>query len=543
MQNNYILTNKDNEILSFYYGEERAIYCEKIGADNYPIKTKVIQDVTDCFTVDINPNKDIYIFCQNYNGDIILCILEQNTFRHKVLFRDKSVNPKNMLFYPIFFKGNMSLVYNTPVENNNFLAIKTLVGGKNWTNAENIDDFCFLQNNMFYMQKISEDNLIIAYQKKYQDIQIGYKEIKNGNISDFVTIHKTGYQIVDYSFIYFKGTIHYLYIIKTLFSSQLIYKRKDENGISSPVILFEGQRIKSCSINIFNNNLYCSFIGNSTIYYCQSEDFGKTFLPMYKYRKPISQDTIKARFISSVNINGSSINEVYIDSRNTLNIYMLPEFLPSIFNKNMGKRQDSYNIENTNKNKFITSLNSQFIEDIELEKENVEPNTNAKINIYQNREQDISKSTNQMQKATPLENDFMANFNLEEFEQFNMQKENINNIGRNVALNRAMDNDLILENKVKMLNEELKGKNSQILKLNDIIQNKNKNQTDIEINLRQKIRNMEDENHNLLKKIDDLKKEMENIKNRNKPIESEGIKNNEQSTPKFEGENKENREE
>ena len=61
MQNNYILLNRNNEILSFYYGEERAIYCKKLGSNNYPITNKIIQNVTDCFTVDIGPNKEIYI--------------------------------------------------------------------------------------------------------------------------------------------------------------------------------------------------------------------------------------------------------------------------------------------------------------------------------------------------------------------------------------------------------------------------------------------------------------------------------------------------
>ncbi len=464
MQNNYIVTNKDNEIFSFYYGEERAIYCEKIGVDNYPIKSKVIQDVADCFTVGISPNKDIYIFCQNYSGDIILCTLEQNEFKNRVIFVDKGSKTKNILFYPIFFKGNMSLIYNTHLENRNFLAIKTLIGGKNWASAENIDDFYFLQNNIFYLQKESDDDIIIAYQKKYQDVQIGFKHIKNGNISDFVTMHKTGYQIVDYSFVYFKGSVHYLYIIKTLFSSQLIYKRKDEDGISKPIILFEGQRIKSCSINIFNNNLYCNFIANSTLYYCKSEDFGKTFLPIYKYTKPISQDTIKARFISIDSIEGSSINEVYIDSKNTLNIYMLPDFLPSIFNKNVIREQDLYSIENSSKSKFITNLNSQLVE-------NIDKNQNI-TNISYNTAKDITPhNINDNKRVVPLENDFMANFNLEEFKQFNLKREDINGINQSITLNRGIDNDLILENKVKMLNEEIKDKNNQILKLNDIIQN------------------------------------------------------------------------
>ena len=86
MQNNYILKNKNNEILSFYYGEERAIYCKKLDSNNNQITSQIIQNVTDCFTVTLSPNKDIYIFCQEYNGDIILCRLEEDSFRNRILF-------------------------------------------------------------------------------------------------------------------------------------------------------------------------------------------------------------------------------------------------------------------------------------------------------------------------------------------------------------------------------------------------------------------------------------------------------------------------
>lgn len=524
MQNNYILLNRNNEILSFYYGEERAIYCKKLGSNNYPITNKIIQNVTDCFTVDIGPNKEIYIFCQNYNGDIILCKLEEDGFKNKVLFKNKNETLENILFYPIFFKGNMSLIYNTP---NQFLAIKTLVGGKSWTNSENIDVLSTLPNNLFHMQKINQNNIIIAYQKKYKDIQIGYKEINNGNISDFIPIHKTGYQIVDYSFIAFKGAIHYIYIIKSLFSSQVLYKRKDENGISSQIILFEGQKIKSCNINILNNKLYCSFIVNSTLYHCQSEDFGRSFLGISKYRKPLSQDVVKAKFVSNNNLDGYYLNEIYIDSRNPLNIYMLPEFLPTLFNNEKESNQNNYNVKVNNEEKFITNLNSHLM----FTNQNFEENTSNN-----NR-----KSLEQLKNVIPLENDFMSNFNPEQFSNFSIPKETITYKENNISINENTENNSILENRIKILNEQLVQKNSQILKLNNIIQSKNSEKTDIEINLRQKLKNMENENKNLLEKITKLEKEITEIKSQNisKPIESEIIMSNENVVLNSEKQNEE----
>ena len=537
MQNNYILANKNNEIMSFYYGKERAIYCEKIKEDNYSMPIKIIENVLDCFSVNITPNKEIYIFCQDYEGEIILCKVEDNKIVKKSLFVNKDKSLKNTLFYPIFFKNNISLIYNTKGENeNNFLTIKTFINGEKWTNSENIDTFYVLQNNIFDIQKIDENHIIVAYQKKSNDIQIGYKEIKDFNISNFITIHKTAYQMIDYSFIVFRQEIHYLYIIKTLFSSQVIYRRKGANGLESPVIIFDGQRVKDCIINIIDNNLYCSFISNNTLFYCKSEDFGRTFSNVIRYEKPIARDVIKAKFLSFNNIDRCSINHIYVDSKNHLNIYMLAELLPSVFNKNIYKKEETYYMENNKQNKFITSLNNQFVEskknDI-IERDN------------KNNEQYIQKNNN-YQKTQYLQNDFMSNFNLEEFSQFNKindNKENTLNTQNNKENNANINDlnkqtDLILENRLKMLSQEVNEKNSQILKLNELIQNKNKQQVDIEINLRQKIKDKEDENKKLLEKIANLEEEMkkndsiDNVDEKDEKVEkNEEIKDNEENVP------------
>ena len=502
MQNNYILLNKNNELLSFYYGKERGIYCEKIENNNYSTKIKIIENVLDNFTVNVDYNKDIYIFCQNYDGDIILCKIEKENIVKKVLLQNENI--KNTLFYPIFVKNNMSLIYNKDLENgNSFLSIRTLINQQKWSNEENIDVFYKLNNNIFDVQKINENHLILAYQKKYNDVQIGYKEIKEGNISNFITIHKTGYQVVDYSFIAFRDEVHYLYIIRSLFSSQVIYRRKGINGIENPIVIFEGQRIKNCSISVMNNILYCSFVSNNNLFYCKSEDFGRTFLNIIKYEGIESQDIIKAKFLSYDNIRDCSINDIYIDGRNHLNLFILQEVLPNLFNKKL--YEDKQNVDKIKQNKFITSLDNQYVDNVNLEKNNSKVYSNV-----QNNEANVY-----------LQNDFMANFNPEEFSQFK-HTEDINiqvankqdSIGMFQNNSQNLDENPILENRLKMLNREVSEKNSQILKLNEMMQNKNKQQMDIEMDLRQKIKNKQDENNSLLEQIEKLKKEIEKYSNK-----------------------------
>lgn len=528
MQNNYILKTKKSEILSFYYGSERAIYCKKLDSNNYPITSKVIEDVTDYFTVSLDKNDNIYIFCQNLYGDIILCKLEENTFKNKVVFKNTNGDQQNVIFKPIFFNDNMSIIYNVPIKNSKdeFLSVKTLVGGKSWTNSENIDTFSPFLNNLFHVQIVNEDNLILAYQKVGRDIQIGYKEIKNGNIYDFIVFHKTGYNIVDYSFLAYKETVHFIYIVKNLFSSQVIYRRKDINGLSNPIVLFEGQKIKSCTLSILENKLYAMFIVNNILYYSQSEDLGLSFLGVSKYRRTITQDVGKAIFISNQNIGDSCLNEIYLDTKNTLNISFLPEFSTGIFNKKSINLNREYITDigneknNETNNKFISNLNNQ-ISKPQLDKDCIK----EEISSEENRE---SEKYNKIQSSIPLENNFMANFDLNKFNDYKLDLNSISDIKDN---NLPDDNNLlIIQNKLKMLSEQLNDKNSQILQLNNIIQTKNNEKIEIEIDLRQKIKRFNEENKILLKekndlieKINTLEEELKNHKIKSNESESEDL--------------------
>ena len=162
-------------------------------------------------------------------------------------------------------------------------------------------------------------------------------------------------------------------------------------------------------------------------------------------------------------------------------------------------------------------------------------------NFEENTSNNNRKFLEQLKNVIPLENDFMSNFNPEQFSNFSIPKETITYKENNISINENTENNSILENRIKILNEQLVQKNSQILKLNNIIQSKNSEKTDIEINLRQKLKNMENENKNLLEKITKLEKEITEIKSQNisKPIESEIIMSNENVVLNSEKQNEE----
>lgn len=526
MQNTYIVKDKNNQTLVFYYGEEKSVYLQNL--DNN-FRKKIISNVLDCFTVSTDKNKEIYITCQNYSGEVIIC-KESENFKSKILFKNENNNNHQTVFKPLFLNSSISFLYNSSVSESktDYISVKTLIENKGFTKPENIDIFSPFSNNIFNLEKIDENNFVLIYQKRERELQLGYKEISNGKIGNFVPIHKTGYQLVDYSYLVCDEVIHFIYIIKNMFSNQVIYKRKDEAGMSSSVVLYEGQKTKSCNISLIKNRLYCMFTINQSLYYTVSDDFGNIFSSISKYKKMFNENTVKGNFISKLPKEDLVLNEVYINTESPLSIEFLPEFYPEFFNLKSSKNV----IENINfanslfgaleeskpqilNDNFISTLNPE----IEPEENTIEPyieNVNKKVK--QN-----PFSLNRKYITTPTENDFMSNFNPKAFEEILKSKTSknveISSLNLQPQIKDTKESELenmqILKNKLEMANENISKKDLQILELNTILQNKNKEKTEVETALKNTLKKIKEENIKLKKEINKKIKE-ENVIENNK---------------------------
>lgn len=504
MKNIYIL-KQENDISAFYFGENKSIYIQKI-KENQIFKNKIIENCFSCFSVSLNKNGEIYIFAQDFNENVVLA-KSQNINSQFSLFNilKKDSNISNTtFFYPLFFEKNISLIFNSNIngtQKNSFISVKTFLEEKHWTECENIDVFSIGNNNIYEIQKLNEKDAILMYQKKEAELQLGFKEIINGKISPFIQIHKTGFQIVDFSFLATEDEIHFVYIVKTLFSSQVLYKRKDKYGISAPVILYEGQKLRDCSLAIINNELYCMFICASNLLYCVSKDFGNSFSPVSVYKKPFNQDIVKASFLTNDKKTGNILNEVYVDYKNPINIHFIPEICPEYISLNI--KENRYFNPGTNSKEsrieFISDLSNQ---NLEFKQENKNP----KALEIQNK--NILPNSNRAYETTIVESDFMSHFNPEIFENImknkNVSSENLNNSILNSKNNNLEieNNENIMKSKLDIANEQIKEKDMQIMKLNNSIQEKQKEKLEIELDLRKRLKKLEEENNELKQNIE-----------------------------------------
>lgn len=523
LKNIYLLRIKD-EFLTFFYGENKSIYMQQKSGEKL-VTTKIIENVLDCFSVSIYFDK-IYIICQDFFGSLKLLVSNGNSFSQVELFKD-SLIPKRAIFTPLFLGNNISFIFNTFDSRQNFISVKTLVENKYFTQTENIDYF-YPNYNLFEVQKQGDD-LIIVYQKRDKEAQLGYKLISNGKISDFIPFHKTGHQIVDFSFISFNNCLHFIFIVKNLFSTQVIYRKFENNSFSNPVVLYDGQKVRDCTIFIIDNILYCTYISNFNLFYSTSKDFGNSFNTNLKHKKPFSSEIIKASFLCDKPSN-FSINHVYVDFKNPLNI----QFLPDI-------SQQFNNISNfepiaLNGTKFISDFSNQILNT--TQKNNTQNLTSDNLN------NNLITTENKNYSVVNNESDFMNQFDTKAFEHILKNKSDTFFKAQNIANNKQQNKDDIkvnisedislagdsaiefIKNKLDIANEELTYKNSEIIKLNNLLQQIKQEKNSIEIQLRKKIKDLEnslnkDFNNTTLTESDD-----DNAKNNIKSVENNTPDNN-----------------
>lgn len=516
---------------------------------NYISSSLIIENVISNFTICVQGG-EVFVFCKNIYGDIILCRSSNinDTFNNNInfsniiLFKDLS-----NLFYPIFLNSNLSLIYNN--YNNSMLSIKSTkvdlnnnfinFNNFNWNSPENIDLINstpipnsneYSNLNLLDLYKVHQTNFILSYIKfkSNKELQAGFKVISNGALSDFIIFHKTSHQLVDYSIICFNNKIHIIYIIKNLFSTQVIYRSYYNNILSNPVLLFEGQKIKMCCACVINNKVYCQFIIGNTLYYLISEDYGNNFSSVMKYKRSVSQEIQKIKFLDFKHSERDSFNEVFADDpQNLLNLQFVMDFAPNIFNRsgNVGGGSHSNpnfikNIldldiqeevnntnANSNTNQFISSIGDssgeyvEYVEPVQVRQQYTSTTTHNPVNNPAPQPRPQNQQKHQGVYTSGSETDFMSQFDMSKFESMMQSKRNVtsggntNNSNNNVISNsnssssssnnsNSNSGNSILESRLKILEEQLKDKNNEVFQLNSLMQSRNKERTELENSLR-----------------------------------------------------------
>ncbi len=340
MQNVNIVSTNDNKLFCFYHIRDEGIICKKYENEKWGNPYTIMNTRVELYTVNVGKDGNIYVFCQDNEGSIMLCLYSKNTWQTNLILRNQTHSLHHISFHSLISDNSIQLIYNifNPSEKTQQI-IKQQMDKKNgWDSPQPIDTFVPFINSNFMLQNIKCESALslLFYQKKGMNTEsnLGYREISPTRHGAFITFHTTQNQIIDQSFLTTNDTIHMVYIVKSMFSSQLIYRRKFESDLSNPIIIYEHQKIENCLLFVCHEKLYVFWQMAGQLLFVISEDNGKSFTKFKKYISKLPAKLQKVIFHQEYDSQESFfMSEVYADKDRPWDTYVIHDFFKGFYPK------------------------------------------------------------------------------------------------------------------------------------------------------------------------------------------------------------------
>lgn len=314
MASNFVRDSDNN--LWCYYISGNTLYERVYSNDVWQSPQRIIDNVRNNFSISIAQNKDIYIFTQDTSENILLHVKSKGVFNTRTIFQNHNKTSTSVHFQCIVTDTSFTLVYalRSTQKHQYTLMKQTLSNDGNWSQPELIDNIYSTSETPYTLQKISDNHFTLFYNQYINNsLALGYREITPTAKSNFIQIHNTNYQVIDSSFLTTDFSINLAYIVKSNFSSQLIYRTKNDKGLCDAILIAEGQRIRNVLQFYANNKLHIMYTLNDVLFYVVSHDFGNTFAKPVRLKKGVSAPVSKSHFHTTQKQNcaTSFFNNVY----------------------------------------------------------------------------------------------------------------------------------------------------------------------------------------------------------------------------------------
>lgn len=332
---NYIIRTDSNLLYCFYNAKDKGILYRTYEGNKWSGAKTVSANTREIFSVNISHNGKIHIFCQDVVGNVVLCQMQDGKFGNRIILKASDSEAYDIFFNALIMEKEMLLLYNMPSldDKNFYLMSQRLNENGQWSQANRIDKFSPGSDTIYQIQHISKDHVLLFYQMKIMENISGYREITPDRQGNFNSYYSGAATIYDQSVLTTNTTVHVAYAVKGLFSSQLIYRKKDDINFTRQIIIWESQRIDTVCLYIVKNNLYLAFKSNDILYTCISENNGATFSRPLKYANKFCLSPEKAFYISGSPQSESEyfLRDIYVDSLHPWDVQMLPDLYENFY--------------------------------------------------------------------------------------------------------------------------------------------------------------------------------------------------------------------
>jgi len=216
---------------------------------------------------------------------------------------------------------------------------------------------------------VTQKHYLAVYSDGGFESRLGYREIYGDEVGKYNLIHSSIHKFGDYSVLATKYDLHVACVVRGVFGSRLIYKKKRAEKFSPGIVVAEGQDLDNIVLYIENDEVHLLFTRNDRLYCVRAEgaDGQKWgFLPLNQHEQSNYEATniTKAVFLTD-NRHGFLINELLVDTKKPWEVQVFWQLILGFYNNI--KPQKAANTPMPAKYKDYNEVQDEFFGNMEVE--------------------------------------------------------------------------------------------------------------------------------------------------------------------------------
>lgn len=316
----YVARTGDGLIYAFYYAAGNGV-CQRVyEKGRWGAALSLAVEAAPGFVVSLGNDGKFYVLYRDMSGILRLLTGDKGGYQ---------AGP-----FDIADEGDMHLlatdkglcVLNEERGEDARLVCRTVVKGKE-VKKRDFGGYIRTYEGAMRLQRLKDDHALLFY---HGIGTFGYREMNMGSETDFMPIH-VGAGVSFYSALTAADAIHFLYVVRSMLGSRLMYRQKHQAGLSANLTICEAPRIDGCVLFIAGNRIYAAYLAAGVMHLTHSDDGGASFRRPARYRSKLCESPIKAAYLTQSSEKNLALREVLVDSLNPWDVQILPEIYPDFY--------------------------------------------------------------------------------------------------------------------------------------------------------------------------------------------------------------------
>jgi len=328
----------------------------------------LISQAREGFTVNLI-NEDVVLIWHDGVGSLFSGVLGDDGISANELISGQKEFGQ---YFAMSDDDGVNLVYDMPVADGaSMLMSQTLKRNGIWGAVKHIDNINILQHgqhkSLFNLVPIAKKHFLAVYFSGGFESKLGYREIYGKEIGSYNLVHSSIHKFGDHSFLATIYDLHIAYVVRGVFGSRLIYKKKGKDGFSPGVVVAEGQGLHNVVVYMLDDKLHIMFMRGDELFCVNALGGGHSwsFLPLSEYDKSRNKQLSKAFYLSGDD-DVFLTNELLVDKENPWKIHGCSKYIYArCVNETKTQNSNDFaenNINNKDYDNFFSDMEGELAE-------------------------------------------------------------------------------------------------------------------------------------------------------------------------------------